>query len=107
MSNSLHVKKGDTVIVIASSEKGNRGKVLQAMPDKERVLVERLNMIKRHQKPNKLHPTGGIITKEAPIAASSVQLVCPKCSKAIRAQRHVLETGKVMRRCPECTEVFE
>ena len=107
MTKSLHVKKGDTVIVIAGSEKGNKGKVLKALPDSNRVLVERLNLIKRHQKPSQKNPTGGIVEKEAAIHASNVKLVCPECSKPTVAKRHVLEDGKVMRRCAECGETFE
>lgn len=107
MTKSLHVKKGDTVIVIAGSEKGNKGKVLRALTDTDRVVVERLNMMKRHSRPSQKNPTGGIVEKEAPLHASNVKLVCPECAKPTSAKRHVLEDGKVMRRCSKCGETFE
>lgn len=107
MPKSLHVKKGDTVLVISGGQKGSKGKVIQAMPMKERVLVERVNMIKRHTRPTQKNPAGGIVEKEAPIHASKVKLICPKCNEAIRARRHVLADGKVMRRCPKCSEVYK
>ncbi len=107
MAKSLHVKKGDTVIVIAGSEKGSKGKVLLVDSDKGKVLVERVNMVKRHQKPNQKYPTGGIIEKEAPIDASNVMLISPQDGKPTRALRHKLDNGKVMRRCKRTGEVFE
>lgn len=103
----LHVRKGDTVLVIAGAEKGNRGRVLHVDPEKERVFVERMNIQKRHRKPSQKNPAGGIVEKEGPIHSSNVKLVCPKCSATIRARRHTLEDGSVMRRCPECSEAFK
>jgi len=107
MRKSLHVKKGDTVVIIAGSEKGNKGKVLMTMPEDNRLMVERTNMVKRHQKPSQVNPAGGIVEKEAPMHASNVKLICPECSKPTSAKRHVLEDGKVMRRCAKCGETFE
>lgn len=107
MAKHLHVKKGDTVVVLTGTDKGNKGKVIYTVPTKNKVVVEQINMIKRHQKPNVKHPTGGIIDKEAPMNASNVKLICPKCSEKTRATRHVLDDGKVMRRCPKCSEVFK
>ncbi|RJO73248.1 MAG: 50S ribosomal protein L24 [Myxococcales bacterium] len=107
MPRTLHVKKGDTVVVISGKEKGSKGKVIYTKPERNRVAVERLNMVKRHRRPSQKFPTGGIVEKEQPFDASNVTLVCPKCSEAIRAKRHVLDTGKTMRRCPGCGEDFE
>ena len=73
----LHVKKGDTVLVLSCKEKGKQGKILQAMPAKDKVVVEGVNKIKRHTKPNQKAPNGGIIAKEAPLFASKVMLCFP------------------------------
>ncbi len=107
MAGELHVKKGDTVIVITGKDKGSRGKVIETLPEKGRVLVQGLNMIKRHQRPNSKHPTGGIIEKEAAINASNIRLVCPKCNESVRARRMKLNDGKPMRKCPKCGEVYD
>ncbi len=107
MANKLHIKKGDTVEVIAGSSKGNRGKVLYVLAEKNRVVVERINMIKRHQRPNQKNPTGGIIEKEAPIDVSNLRLISPADGKPTKAKRHVLDNGKVIRRCARTGEVFE
>jgi len=107
MAKSLRVKKGDTVVVLAGSEKGAKGKVIRSLPDKGRVVVERVSMVKKHQKPTAQNPAGGIVEKEAAIDVSNVRLVCPKCSESIRARRHQLDDGTSMRRCPKCDEAFE
>ena len=107
MAGELHVRKGDTVVVITGKDNGSRGKVIATMPEEKRVLVQGLNMIKRHQRPSAKHPTGGIIEKEAPIDISNVKLVCPKCNENVRAKRVRLEDGKSMRKCPKCGEVYE
>jgi large subunit ribosomal protein L24 len=107
MPGLLHVKKGDTVMVIAGSEKGSRGHVLRVDVERQRVFVERLKIQKRHRRPSQKYPTGGVVEQEGPIHASNVTLICPKCSAAIRAHRHELEDGTVMRRCPECSEAFK
>ena len=73
------LRKNDTVVVIAGREKGKTGKVLRLIPDKGRVLVEKINLVKRHSRPSALHKQGGIIEKEAPIAVSNVLIRCPKC----------------------------
>ena len=74
----MHVKTGDTVIVIAGKEKGKKGKIIAAYPKKDRVVVEGLNLVKRHTKPSQNNPQGGIITKEAAIHVSNVMLVDPE-----------------------------
>ena len=75
----LHVKKGDTVLVLSGKDKGKQGKILQAMPAKDKVVVEGVNKIKRHTKPNQKAPNGGIIEKEAP----KMVRVCKKCGEAL------------------------
>ncbi len=107
MSKSLHIKKGDTVLVLSGADKGAKGKVLYTLPEKNRAAVERVKLVKKHQKPSMKHPTGGIIEQEAAINASNLMLVCPKCSEAMRAKSQKLEDGKTMRRCPKCSEIFD
>lgn len=82
----MHVKTGDTVIVIAGKEKGKKGKVIATYPKKDRVVVEGLNLVKRHTKPSQNNPQGGIITKEAAIHVSNVMLVDPESGKPTRVK---------------------
>ena len=102
----LHVKKGDTVVVLSGKDKGQQGKVLQAMPKKSKVVVEGINKIKRHTKPNQKAPQGGIITREAPLHVSKVMLICPACKKATRIA-HKTVNGKNARACKKCGEVID
>lgn len=102
----LHVKKGDTVKVLSGKDKGKQGKVLKALPAKGKVIVEGVNQIKRHTKPNAKVPNGGIITKEAPLFASKVQVVCPACSKATRVAKKEID-GKMVRVCKKCGEALD
>ncbi|HEX9531386.1 MAG TPA: 50S ribosomal protein L24 [bacterium] len=104
---AIHVKKGDTVEVIAGQQRGKRGKVLQAQPKHGRVIVEGVNIHKRHSKPTQKLPQGGIVEKEAPIYSSRVMLVCPKCSKAARVGHGYLADGTKVRVCKRCGEHLE
>lgn len=101
----LHVKKDDLVMIIAGKDKGKSGKVLRVMPSKGRVLIENLNLIKRHTRPSRSNNEGGIIEKEAPIALSNVQLLCPGCKKPSRTGIRVLEDGSKSRFCKKCNEI--
>jgi large subunit ribosomal protein L24 len=101
----LHVKKDDQVMVIAGKDKGKSGKVLRVLPEKGRVLVESLNLIKRHTRPSKSNNEGGIIEKEAPITISNVQLLCQGCNKPARTGIRVLEDGSKVRFCKKCNEI--
>ena len=101
----LHVKKDDLVMIIAGKDKGKSGKVLRVLPEKERVLVESINLIKRHTRPSQSNSEGGIIEKEAPIALSNVQLLCPGCNKPARTGLKVLEDGSKVRFCKKCNEI--
>ena len=103
----LGLKKNDTVSVITGEEKGRKGRVLSVDLQKNRLLVESLNMIKKHMKPNKQFSQGGIIDREAPIRRSNVMLVCPKCDKPTRIGNTVLENGKKVRSCKKCGEVID
>jgi large subunit ribosomal protein L24 len=101
----LHVKKDDLVMIVAGKDKGKSGKVLRVLPEKERVLVESINLIKRHTRPSESNSEGGIIEKEAPIALSNVQLLCPGCNKPARTGLKVLEDGSKVRFCKKCNEI--
>jgi large subunit ribosomal protein L24 len=101
----LHVKKNDLVMIVAGKDKGKSGKVLRVMPDKGRVVVENLKLIKRHTRPSRSHSEGGIIEKEAPIAISNVQLLCQGCKKPARTGIRALEDGSKVRFCKKCNEI--
>ena len=103
----MHVRKGDTVVVIAGKEKGKRGRILRVATDKERAVVERVNMVKRHTKPTQANPRGGILEKEGTIAMSNVALWCSKCGKGRRAKAEIREGQKKRRVCVECGSLFE
>ena len=104
--NSLSIRRDDTVIVLSGKDKGKKGKVLQAYPKDNKVLVEGINVSKRHQKPRKRTDPSGIITKEIPIYAPKVMRVCPKCSKPTRAAHLVAEDGSKSRMCKKCGEAI-
>ncbi len=103
----LHVKKNDMVMIIAGKEKGKTGKVLRVFPEKGRLVVENLNMIKRHTRPGRANAQGGIVEKEAPLDASNVMLVCGGCSKPTRTGVRILEDGKKARYCKKCSEIVD
>ena len=102
----MNVKKGDTVVVLSGKDKGKQGKVIQALPKKNKVVVEGVNKVKRHTKPNQSAPQGGILVKEAPMFAAKVMLVCPACGKATRVA-HKDVNGKSVRACKKCGEVVD
>ncbi len=96
-NNKLHVKKDDTVIVITGKDKGKKGRVIAAYPRENRVLVEGVNMVKRHTRPNQANPQGGIIEREAPIHVSNVMHVDPKSGQPTRIGYKILDNGKKVR----------
>jgi large subunit ribosomal protein L24 len=103
----MHVRKGDQVVVIAGKEKGKRGRVLRLMTEKGRVVIERVNMVKRHTKPTQRNPRGGILEKEGSVEASNVALWCGKCVAPRRAKSDEKEGQKKRRICVKCGTVFE
>jgi large subunit ribosomal protein L24 len=103
----LGIKKEDTVLVIAGKEKGKKGRVLSVMPTKSSLIIEKINLIKRHMKPNRKYAQGGIIEREAPVHMSNVILVCPKCNKSTRIANLLMENGKKVRTCKKCKEVID
>lgn len=96
-NNKLYVKKNDTVLVITGKDKGKKGRIIAAYPRENRVLVEGVNMVKKHTKPNQKNPQGGIIEQEAPIHVSNVMHIDPKSGKATRIGYKVLDNGKKVR----------
>lgn len=104
--NKMHVKRGDTVKVIAGKDKGKEGKVVAAIPSQNKVIVEGVAVAKRHQKARVQGQESGIINKEMPINASNVMRVCPKCGKAARVGIKVFEDGSKARYCKKCGETF-
>ncbi len=92
----MHIKKGDTVYVNAGNDKGKTGKVLTVIPEKDRAIVEGINVVSRHTKPNSKQPQGGIIKQEAPIHVSNLNLIDPKSGKPTRIGRRI-EDGKKVR----------
>lgn len=95
--SKLHIKKGDLVYVISGESKGQQGKVLSVLVKKERALVEGVNMVSKHTKPNSKYPQGGIIKKEAPIHISNLMLIDPATGKPSRIGRKLNEKGKLVR----------
>jgi large subunit ribosomal protein L24 len=98
----MHVRRGDQVAVIAGNYKGSEGRVLRILPKKGRVVVEGINMRKRHQRPSQANPEGGIVSFEAPIAASNVMLLCPHCKAPSRVRRQHDADGTLERLCARC-----
>ncbi|MDP2724743.1 MAG: 50S ribosomal protein L24 [Syntrophales bacterium] len=102
----VRLKKGDRVKVVAGKEKGKTGKILKVVADKDKVVVEKLNFVKRHQKPD-AKGKGGIVEKEGPIHISNVMLLCNKCEMGVRVGHKVLEDGKKVRVCTKCHEILD
>jgi large subunit ribosomal protein L24 len=103
----VHVRRGDTVAVIAGRERGKRGKVLRVLPVEGRVLVEKVNMIKKHQRPTQKLRQGGIIEREGSLALSNVLLVCGRCDRPSRAGTKILTDGRKIRVCRRCGESID
>ena len=97
----LHVKKGDTVVVVSGDDKGVRGEVLETSPKEGKVIVKGVNIVTRHVKPRKQGEQGGIVKVEGAMYASKVQVYCPKCDKGVRV-KHTVVDGKKVRVCAKC-----
>lgn len=102
----LKIKKGDMVEVIAGEEKGKRGKVLRLINDKDRAVVEKVNMVKRHMKPTQTSK-GGIMEKEAGLHLSNVGVVCSNCDKPVRMKAKIADDGKKSRVCAKCGDLLD
>ncbi|RMF97651.1 MAG: 50S ribosomal protein L24 [Candidatus Schekmanbacteria bacterium] len=101
------LKKNDIVQVIAGKDKGKRGKIISLVKKKGRVIVEGVNIMKRHTRPSQAHSQGGIIEKEMPISWSNVMIYCDKCAKPVRVGKKVLSDGSKIRYCKKCGESIE
>lgn len=94
----MHIKKGDTVVVLTGISKGSKGKVIKTLPDSNKVVVEGVNLVTKHKKPRGQYDTGGIIRMEAPIDASNVMLICPECGKPTKTgNKQIMVDGKAVK----------
>lgn len=103
----MKIRSGDEVLAIAGKDRGEKGKVRRALPRESRVVVEGINMVKRHTKPRGATQKGGIIEHEAPIQVSNLMLICPKCHQPTRVGFRHLEDGTRVRVCKKCREVID
>ena len=101
------IKKNDQVMVISGREKGKTGRIIRVIPNNAKVVIEKLNIVKRHTKASAKTKQGGIIEKEAPVSISNVMLICERCKGPVRVGRKILEDGKKVRYCKKCGEVLE
>lgn len=106
MNNKVHVKTGDTVVVLSGKDKGKKGQVLAVSPKEGKVIVEKVNMVSKHVKPRRMGEQGGIIKAEGALYASKVQIVCPRCKKGTRIGYKVNEDGSKDRICKKCGEAL-
>jgi large subunit ribosomal protein L24 len=100
--SGLKIKKGDKVEVLSGKYSGKQGKVLKSYPESRRIVVEGVNLVKRHTRPSQENPQGGIVTKEAPIDISNIALICDSCSRTIRVGYRFDADGTKKRVCRKC-----
>jgi large subunit ribosomal protein L24 len=100
------IKKNDKVIILSGKEQGKIGSVLKVDSEKGRVMVEKINLVKRHSKPSAKNAQGGIIEKEAPIHISNLMVICNKCAEPTRIGKRILDDGSKVRVCKKCGEVI-
>jgi large subunit ribosomal protein L24 len=100
------IKKNDKVIVLTGKEKGKIGNVLTVEKSADRVIVEKINLVKRHTKPNAKNAQGGIVEKEAPIHISNLMIICNKCAEPTRVAKRILDDGSKVRVCKKCGEIL-
>ena len=103
----VQIRKNDSVMVITGRERGKTGKVLRVLREKDALIIERLNLVKRHSKPRGPQQPGGIIEKEAPIHASNIMIMCDKCNAPVRIGDKQLGDGKKIRICRRCGEALD
>ncbi len=107
LRGGFSLKKNDLVRVISGKERGKSGRILRVFRRKNRVLIEKVNFIKRHTRPSGQTRQGGIVEKEAPIHISNVMIICEKCNLPIRFGMKILDDGKKVRACKKCGEVLD
>jgi len=100
------IKKNDKVIILSGKEQGKIGNVLKVDSEKMRVIVEKINVVKRHSKPSAANAQGGIIEKEAPIHISNLMIICNKCAEPTRIGKRILDDGSKVRVCKKCGEII-
>jgi large subunit ribosomal protein L24 len=103
----VQIRKNDSVMVISGKERGKTGKVLRVNPKEDAVIIERINVVKRHTKPRGPQQAGGIIEKEASIPASNIMIMCDKCNAPVRIGQKVLADGNKVRLCRRCGEALD
>ncbi len=102
------IRKNDNVVVITGRDRGKRGRVLQIVPAKNRLIVEGVNIVKRHTRPNpRQNVKGGIVEREAPLHASNVQIICPECGAMARIGKRLLGDGRKVRICRKCDGIVD
>lgn len=104
---ALSLRKDDTVTVMTGKAKGKTGKILKILVDRDRALVEKVNMVKKNSKPSKANPQGGILEKEASIHISNLMFHCAKCAKGVRVGAKFMKDGKKVRVCKKCGEILD
>ncbi len=104
--NKVHVKTGDTVVVLSGKDKGKKGQVLAVSPKERKVIVEKINMVSKHVKPRRMGEPGGIIKAEGAMYADKVQIVCPRCKKPTRIGHQINSDGTKTRICKKCGEAL-
>ena len=102
----MNIRKNDRVIVMSGDDRGKEGKVLKVFPQKQRVIVEGVNFIKRHTRPTQTNQQGGILEKEASIHHSNLMVVCEKCGRGVKVSTKLLEDGRRVRICHRCGEML-
>ena len=105
---ALPIRRNDNVVVVAGRDRGKRGRVLRVIPDKTRVVVEGVNFVKRHTRPNpQRNIKGGIVEREASLHVSKLMIICPECNEASRVRHKVLSDGRKVRTCASCDGVID
>lgn len=107
MSVYTHLKKGDEVVVLSGKDEGRRGKIQKVLPKEDAVIIEGLNLAKKHAKPTKTNPQGGVIDKALPLKTSKVMVVCSGCSKPTRIRRDRAVDGALVRICRNCGRTLD
>ena len=102
----MQIRKNDSVMVISGRERGKTGKVLRVLPKEEAVVIERVNMVKRHSRPRGPQQPGGIVEKEASVRVANIMMMCDKCNAPVRVGRKILADGKRIRICRRCGEAL-
>ncbi len=107
MPTKMKVRKGDQVLVSSGKDRGKKGKIVSSSPRDNKIVVEGVNVVKKHARPTQKVTQGGIREMESPIYASKVKLICPSCQKPTRISHRVLSGGKKVRACKKCTEAID